>query len=62
MSSMLFFHSGETLELSFEFGGAMVARTDIFPNWYVAVNGTDPRIVECTRGEHLHFVRHLNCK
>ena len=35
---------------------AMVAKTDIMPNWYVAADGLEPRIIRSTSGEDLNFV------
>ena len=37
-------------------GGAIIAKTDVMPNWYVAARGLNPRIIESTRGESLTFV------
>lgn len=37
-------------------GGAIIAKTDVMPNWYVVARGLKPRIIESTRGESLTFV------
>lgn len=36
--------------------GASVAKTDVFPNWYVAGPGTKAKILKATEGESLSFV------
>ena len=48
--------TGESLALWFKYNGVIAAKTDIFPNWYVAVDGTSPRILESTKGESLDFI------
>ena len=36
--------------------GAIAAKTDVMPNWYIAAPGLKPRIIKCTKGEQLRFV------
>lgn len=40
--------------------GAIVAKTDVMPNWYVVARGLEPRILESTKGESLKFVGSFN--
>lgn len=35
---------------------AIVSRTDVMPNWYIAARGLEPRIILSTKGESLKFV------
>lgn len=49
-------HAGSKIQILFTADGYAVARTDILPNWYVDVEGADPRILQSTAGEALGFV------
>lgn len=40
--------------------GAIVSKTDVMPNWYVAARGLEPRIILSTKGEELKFVGAFN--
>ena len=35
---------------------AIVSKTDVMPNWYIAANTLEPRIIQSTKGESLKFV------
>ena len=35
---------------------AIISKTDVMPNWYVAARGLEPRIIQSTAGESLTFV------
>ncbi|PVD24214.1 hypothetical protein C0Q70_14684 [Pomacea canaliculata] len=48
--------SGESRSLQFVNGAFSVARTDSFPNWYLAADGLEPRVLVSTAGEELSFV------
>ena len=47
---------GGNFVISFLSAGWSVARTDQFPNWYIASPKALPRILECTKSEELDFV------
>ena len=40
--------------------GAIVSKTDVMPNWYVAALKLTPRVIRCTEGESLKFVGPFN--
>lgn len=39
---------------------AIVSKTDVMPNWYIAANTLEPRIILSTKGESLKFVGPFN--
>ncbi|CAL1528529.1 unnamed protein product, partial [Lymnaea stagnalis] len=49
-------HDGDTLSFKFNAQHYSASRTDIFPNWYIHVQGLEPRIIKSTEGESLKFV------
>lgn len=48
------------VEVDLSASGAIVAKTDVMPNWYVVARGLEPRILESTKGESLKFVGSFN--
>lgn len=40
--------------------GAIVSKTDVMPNWYIAALKLTPRVIRCTEGESLKFVGPFN--
>lgn len=49
-------HEGESLTFQFNAQHYSASRSDILPNWYIHVEGLDPRIIKTTEGESLEFV------
>ncbi|XP_078383598.1 beta-hexosaminidase-like isoform X2 [Oculina patagonica] len=47
---------GRDVQVDLYAKGAIVAKTDVMPNWYVTARGLEPRIIESTKGESLKFV------
>ncbi|XP_059175868.1 beta-hexosaminidase-like [Physella acuta] len=48
--------NGDTVSFKFNAQHYSASRTDILPNWYIHVEGLEPRIIKCTEGESLSFV------
>lgn len=40
--------------------GAIVSKTDVLPNWYIAAQELTPRVIQCTKGESLKFIGPFN--
>lgn len=51
---------GSDVQVDLSAKGAIVAKTDVMPNWYVAARGLEPSIIESTKGESLSFVGSFN--
>lgn len=49
-------HEGESLTFKFSAHHYSASRSDILPNWYIHVDGLQPRVIKCTEGESLDFV------
>ncbi|KAH9510135.1 hypothetical protein Btru_043540 [Bulinus truncatus] len=47
---------GETLTFKFNAQHYSAARSDVLPNWYIHVEGLEPRVIKSTQGESLDFV------
>ncbi|KAL8603368.1 hypothetical protein ACOMHN_039731 [Nucella lapillus] len=47
---------GQAITIPFKGQYYSVARSDILPNWYLAAEDLQPRIIACTAGEGLDFV------
>lgn len=48
--------NGDTVSFKFNAQHYSASRTDILPNWYIHVEGLEPRTIRCTEGESLSFV------
>ncbi|XP_071112715.1 beta-hexosaminidase-like [Haliotis cracherodii] len=48
--------TGQTIEIQFKAQYYSVAKTDVFPNWYLTSEGLEPRLIKSTVGESLEFV------
>ena len=47
---------GEKREIHFKGGRFIASKTDVYPNWFVAVKGVKPKVLKSTEGESLSFV------
>ncbi|GFR93969.1 beta-hexosaminidase [Elysia marginata] len=47
---------GESTKIKFNGQHYSASRSDILPNWYLHIEGTEPRLVKSTEGESLDFV------
>ncbi|XP_005092291.1 beta-hexosaminidase [Aplysia californica] len=47
---------GDSVLIKFNGQHYSASRTDILPNWYIQVDGLEPRIIKSTEGESLDFV------
>lgn len=50
------FHPDHTLIIPVTSSHFQLSRTDIFPNWYIVIPGSEPKIISSTSGESLDFV------
>ena len=50
------FLMGVTMVINFRGDAWVVSKSDIMPNWYLSSDGSDPKIIESTKGESLAFV------
>ncbi|XP_067667144.1 chitobiase-like [Haliotis asinina] len=48
--------TGQTIEIQFKAQYYSVAKTDVFPNWYLTYEGLEPRLIKSTTGESLDFI------
>ena len=48
--------NGESLKFKFNGQHYSASRSDVLPNWYLHIEGTEPRIIKSTEGESLDFV------
>lgn len=53
-------HPGRVVQVDLSIQNAIVAKTDVMPNWYVTAYGLEPRIIDSTKGESLKFVGTFN--
>ncbi|CAG5120201.1 unnamed protein product, partial [Candidula unifasciata] len=49
-------HQGQSLTFQFNAQHYSASRSDILPNWYIHIEGLQPRIIKSTTGESLDFV------
>ncbi|GFO14416.1 beta-hexosaminidase [Plakobranchus ocellatus] len=47
---------GESTKIKFNAQHYSASRSDILPNWYLHIDGTEPRLIKSTEGESLDFI------
>lgn len=48
--------TGESVKIKFNGQHYSASRSDVLPNWYLHIEGTEPRLIKSTEGESLDFV------
>ena len=56
LKSFLPLKNGESVKIKFNGQHYSASRSDVLPNWYIHIDGTEPRLIKSTEGESLDFV------